>query len=282
MRITVPMVMLVMLVQACPMWAQSLAPDNRYVLKARAAYVAGYPYVPRTSKDQPRHVRGHFYLGIDALRFRFCSEDHGGPPDPLAEGLTASVDKSLCEDRCGTKSCQEVRIPYEQMKLLARGKVAGMGGTSEDIQVASAGISVAGLIAGIGTGGATQKWLIGATLGAAALGFGFHVYSLKRANFVSIFFTPTHQADSTLPCRSTISPPASAPSAGSVAAGSAGKESKKPAEAQPPMPMNLFADANGCNVAVFQFFNSHQYWNISMILNARTGKEFVAQSAEQK
>lgn len=282
MRIPMPMVMLVTLVQACPVWAQSLAPDNRYVLKAGAEYMTGYPYVPRTSRDQPRHVRGDFYLGIDSLRFRFCSENQGGPPDPLAEGLTGSLDKSLCEDRCGPKSCQEVRIPYERMKLLARGRVVGMGGTSEDVQVASAGIGIAGLIAGIGTGGAAQKWLIGATVGAAAVGFGIHEVALKRANFISIFFTPAHQTDSTLPCRSTPSPPAGAPNAETAAAGAAGKESKKPPEAQPPRPMNLFADANGCNVAVFQIFNSHKYWDISMILNARTGKEFVAQNAEQK
>jgi len=280
MRIPMPMVLLVTLAQAGPVWAQSLAPENRYVLKAGAEYIAGYPYVPRTSKDEPKHVRGDFYLGIDALRFRFCSENQGGPPDPFAEGLTGSVDKSLCEDRCGPKSCQEVRIPYERMKLLARGRVVGMGGTSEDVQVASAGLSIAGLIAGISTGGAAQKWLIGATIGAAAVGFGLHVSALKRANYMSIFFTPAHQADSMLPCRSTPSPPAGAPSAESPAAGAAGKESKKPAEGQ--SPANLFADANGCNVAVFQIFNSHQYWNISMILNARTGKEFVAQNSEQK
>ena len=154
-----PMVLLVTLVQACPVWAQSLAPEHRYVLKAGAKYITGYPYVPRSSKGQPRHVRGDFYLGIDALRFRFCSANEGGSPDPLAEGLAGSVDKSLCEDRCGTKLCQEVRIPYDRMKLLARGRVVGMGGTSEDVQVASAGISIAGLIAGTATGGATQKWL---------------------------------------------------------------------------------------------------------------------------
>jgi hypothetical protein len=282
MRIFMPMVLLVTLVQECPVWAQSLGPDNRYVLKAGAEYIAGYPYVPRTNKDQPRHARGDFYLGIDALRFRFCSENQGGPPDPLAEGLAGSVDKSLCQDRCGTKSCQEVRIPYERMKLLARGRVVGMGGTSEDVQVASAGLGIAGLIAGIGTGGTTQKWLIGATVGAAAVGFGIHEIALKRANFISIFFTPAHQTDSMLPCRSTPSPPAGAPNAESAAGGGTGKESRKSAQAQPPAPMNLFADANGCNVAVFQIFNSHQYWDISMILNGRTGKEFVAQSAEQK
>ena len=280
MRLPMPMVLLVTLVQACPVWAQSPAPENRYVLKAGAEYIAGYPYVPRTSKDEPKHARGDFYLGIDSLRFRFCSEDQGGPPDPFAEGVAGTVDKRLCEDRCGPKSCQEVRIPYERMKLLARGRVVGMGGTSEDVQVASAGLSIGGLIAGIGTGGVAQKWLIGATIGAAAVGFGLHVSALKRANYMSIFFTPAHQTDSMLPCRSTPSPPAGAPSAESPAAGAAGKESKKPAEGQ--SPVNLFADANGCNVAVFQIFNSHQYWNISMILNARTGKEFVAQNSEQK
>jgi hypothetical protein len=281
MRIPMPMMLLITLVQACPVWAQSLAPDNRYVLKTRAKYVAGYPYVPRTSKDQPRHARGHFYLGMDALRFRFCSQDQVGAPDPLAEGLTGSVDKSLCEDRCGTQLCQEVRIPYERMKLLARGKVAELGGTSEDIQVGSAGISIAGLIAGVATKGEAQKGLIGAALGAAAVGYGAHVYALKRANYISIFFSPAHQTDSTLPCLSPSSPPAGAPSAG-AAAESAGKESRRPADAQPPRTRNLFADASGCNVAVFQIFNSHQYWNISLILNARTGKEFVALGAEQR
>jgi hypothetical protein len=157
-----------------------------------------------------------------------------------------------------------------------------MGGTSEDVQVASAGLTIGGLIAGIGTGGVAQKWLIGATIGAAAVGFGAHVYALKRANYISIFFAPAHQTDSTLPCRSTPLPPAGASGAESPAAGAVSKESKKPAEAQSPPPMNLFADANGCNVAIFKLFNSHKYWDTSMILNARTGKEFVAQGAEQK
>jgi hypothetical protein len=157
-----------------------------------------------------------------------------------------------------------------------------MGGTSEDTQVASAGIGVVGLVAGIAAGGAAEKWLIGGAIGAVAVGFGIHEIALKRANFISIFFTPAHQADSTLPCASPSSTPAGPPSAESAAAGVAGKESKKPAEAPPPRPMNFYADAKGCNVAVFQIFSSHLYWNISMILNARTGKEFVAQGAEQK
>lgn len=273
------MVLLVMLAQTCQVWAQSLAPDNRYVLKAQAEYITGYPYVPRSSKDQPKKARGNFFLGLDAMRFRFCSANRAGPPDPLYNGLAGPVDNSLCEERCGLNSCQEVRIPYGRMKLLARGRVVGMGGTSEDVQVASAGIGIAGLIAGIGTGGVAEKWLIGATVGAAAVGFGFHEYSLKRANFISIFFSP--RADSTLPCLETSPPPAGAASPESADAGAANTESKKPA-ATLPRPANLYAEANGCNVAVFQIFNSHKYWDISMILNARTGKEFVAQSAEQK
>jgi hypothetical protein len=282
MRIRMPMVLLITLMAACTMWGQSAAPDNRYVLKAGAGYITGYPYVPRTSKGEPRHARGDIYLGIDALRFRFCAESQDGAPDPFAEGLAGPADKSRCGGLCGTNLCQEVRIPYDRMKLLSRGRAVGMGGTSEDIQVASAGLGIAGLIGGISTGGALQKGLIGATIGAAAVGFGIHEYSLKRANYLSIFFTPAHQTDSTLPCRSTYAPPAGAPSAESGAAGAAGKESKKPAASPPPGPPNLFSEANGCDVAVFQIFNSHQYWNISMILNARTGKQFVSQGAELK
>jgi len=276
------MVLLITLMAACTMWAQSVAPDNRYVLKAGAGYIAGYPYVPRTSKGEPRHAKGDIYVGIDALRFRFCAERQDGGPDPFAEGLTGPADKSRCGGLCGTNLCQEVHIPYDRMKLLSRGRAVGMGGTSEDIQVASAGLGIAGLIGGISTGGVLQKGLIGATIGAAAVGFGIHEYSLKRANYMSIFFTPAHQTDSTLPCRSTNPPLAGAPSADSPAAGAAGKESKKPADSPPSGPPNLFAEAKGCDVAVFQIFNSHQYWNISMILNARTGKQFVSQGAELK
>jgi len=280
MRVPVPMMLLLMLVQACQAWAQSVAPDNRYVLKAGAAYIAGYPYVPRNSKGEPKPVHGDLYLGIDSMRFQFCSENQSGAPDPWAEGLVGLVDKSLCDPKCGAKFCQQVRIPYDRMKLLARGRVVGMGGTSEDIQVASAGIGIAGLIAGIGTGGNAEKWLIGATVGAAAVGFGIHEYELKRANYISIFFTPSQQADSVLPCSHSTVPAAGAPSTESAVAGTDGKESKKPA--QPPPTVNLFAEAKGCDVALFQIFNSHQYWNLSMILTGRTGKEFVAQSAEQK
>jgi hypothetical protein len=196
--------------------------------------------------------------------------------------LAGSVDKGLCEEHCGPKLCQEVRIPYDRMKLLARGRVVGMGGTSEDTQVASAGIGVAGLVAGIAAGGAAEKWLIGAAIGAVAVAFGVHEIALKRANFISLFFAPAHQSDPTLSCLSPSSPPAGPPSAEAAASGANGKEAKKPAEAPPPRPMNFYADANGCNVALFQIFNSHQYWDISMILNARTGKQFVSQAAEQK
>lgn len=280
MRIPVPMMLLLMLVQACQAWTQSVAPDNRYVLKAGASYIAGYPYVPRNSKGEPKQAHGDIYLGMDSLRFQFCSENQSGSPDSFAEGLVASTDKSACGGQCGPRLCQQVRIPYDRMKLLARGRVVGMGGTSEDVQVASAGIGIAGLIAGIGTGGSAEKWLIGATVGAAAVGFGIHEYELKRANYLSIYFTPSQQVDAALPCSHSNLPPAGTPSAEPAAAGADGKDSKKPA--QPPPPVNLFAEAKGCNVALFQIFNSHQYWNLSMILTGRTGREFVAQGAEQK
>ena len=282
MRRRMPMALLIILMPACMAWAQSPAPDNRYVLKARGKYVAGYPYVPRSSKGEPRRAKGDIYLGIDALRFQFCAESQDGGPDPFAEGLTSSVHKSRCGGLCGTNLCQEVRIPYDRIKLLSRGRAVGMGGTSEDIQAASAGLAIAGLIGGISTGGTAQKALIGATIAVAAVGFGIHEYSLKRANYMSIFFTPAQQTDPTLPCRSTNPPPASAPSADSPVAGAAGKDTQKSAASAPPGPLSLFAEAKGCDVAIFQIFNSHHYWDMSMILNARTGKQFVSQDAEVK
>jgi hypothetical protein len=259
--------------------AQSSSPDYRYVMRAQAEYLAGYPYVPRNSKGDPKHVRGMLYAGFDSLHFRFCSENPDDIQDPMVKGVAIAVDNSLCENTCGPKVCRDVRIPYPHMKLLARGRVVGMGGTSEDIQVASAGLAIAGLIGGISTGGVAQKGLIGATVAAAGIGFGIHEYELKRANFMSIFFTPSDQADPSLPCgvaHQVANPPAQAPLPGPDS------KAPKPPDASPPKPINLFAEANGCNVALFQLFNSHQYWDLSMILNSRTGKEFIAQNAELK
>ena len=206
-----PLILLLTLLGPGELRPQSPSPDSRYVLRADAEYVTGYPYVPRGRHDQPLPVRGDVYLGLDALRFRYCSEKPEGPPDPLAEGLAAWVDKNRCGGRCAAKSCLEVRIPYERMKLLARGRVVGMGGTSEDVQVASAGIGIAGLIASVTTGGTTEKWLIGGTIAAAAAGFGFHEYTLKRANYLSIYFVPPRQSDPTLPCLSNSLPPGPRP-----------------------------------------------------------------------
>jgi hypothetical protein len=260
------------MLHACELWPQSPVPDNRYVLRARARYVTGYPYVPRDEKDRPRVAQGAIYVGTDALAFRFCSEKNNETADPFAQGIAGSVDNSLCEEHCGAKTCQEVRIPYQRMKLLARGRAVGMGGTSEDVQAASAGLAIGGIIASVATGGTVEKGLIGATVAVAATGFALHEIALKRSNYMSIFFAPAHQTDAALPCAG----PAPAPSPPNPAAA-------KPAGAQPPAsPPSLFADANGCNVAILQIFNSHKYWDISVILNSRTGKQFVAQSAEQK
>jgi hypothetical protein len=268
MRLCVPVLLLVTFLWACDVWPQSLMPDNHYVLRGDAAYIAGYPYVPQSGKSRPQPVRGQVYLGMNSLQFRFCSSEKNDAPDPFAEGLATAVDQSRCAG-CGAKSCMEVRIPYDRMKLLARGRVTGTGGTSEDLQVASAGLGIAGLVSSVATSGSTEKWLIGGTVGLIAVAFGVHVLSLKRANYLTLFYAPPHQADPSLPCNSKPLETASAATA-------------KPAEPPQPRALNLFADANGCDVSVLQIFNMHDYWNMATILNARTGKEFVSQSAEQK
>jgi hypothetical protein len=282
MRIAVPIMLLITALGACEVWPQSLPPDNRYVLKTGARYISGYPYVPRTGEDRPKSIQGDLYLGINALQFRFCSLNNDGQPDPLAEGVAESVDKSHCEGRCGAQSCMEVRIPYSGMRLLARGRVATVGGTSEDLQVGSAALGIVGLVASIATGGNTEKWLIGSTIGVGAVGFGFHVLALRRANYMSIFFAPSHPTDPTSPCAGGSSLSAAPAAATPAQPAATGADARNPAVPPPPRALNLFADASGCNVAIFQIFNGHQYWNMSMILNARTGKEFISQNAEQK
>jgi hypothetical protein len=278
MRIAAPILLLFTLLPACRAWAQSAAPD-RYLVKTGAEYITGYPYMPRDLSDRPKRVKGDLYLGVDALRFRFCSAS--AQPDPLAAGFAGAVDNSRCH-ACGARTCMEVRIPYQGMKLLARGRVTSMGGTSEDVQVVSIGISVTSLVAGIATEGATAKWLIGGTAGLGALAFGFHEYTLKRSNYMSIFFAPPSQADLTQPCGGAPPHPASSPSAAPAGAAAATAGSSNPVPAPPAKPASLFADAGGCNMAIFQIFNAHEYWNMSLILNSRTGKTFVAQNAEQK
>ena len=231
------------------------------------------------SSARPQQVSGDLYVGVDALRFRFCSPN--AQPDPLAEGFAGAVDNARCGG-CGTKTCMEVRIPYQGMKLLARGRVTSMGGTSEDVQVVSLGVGVTSLIASIATEGTTAKWLIGGAAGLGAMAFGYHELTLKRSNFMSIFFAPPSQADLTQPCGGSASHPAGSPGATPAGPGAAPAGASKPAETPPAKPVDLFADAGGCNLAIFQIFNSHVYWNMSMILNSRTGKEFVAQNAEKK
>jgi hypothetical protein len=256
--------------------AQSPAPESRYVLRADAKFLSGYPFVPRNAKGDPIRVRGVLYAGFESLHFRYCSENQDETTDPAAGGVALTVDSSLCENHCGPKLCRDVRVPYPRMKLLSRGRVVGMGGTSEDIQVASAGLGIAGLIGGITTGGTVQKGLIAATIGAAGVGFGIHEYELKRANFMTIFFAPHDQSDPTLPCTGAPPPPPAA----APAWGPDGKP--LPGAVVPPKPTGFFTDANGCDVAIFQIFSSHRYWDLSMILNSRTGKDFVAQNAEKK
>ena len=265
---------------ARPVFAQSPAPESRYVLRVDAKFLSGYPFVPRDAKGEPFRVRGVRYAGFEARHFRYCSENPDETSGPMAGGVAVTVDSSLCENHsCVWKfCCGSAAFLIRAWALLARGRVVGMGGTSEDIQVASAGLGIAGLIGGITTGGTLHKGMIAATIGAAGVGFGIHEDDLKRANFMTIFFAPHEQSDLTLSCtgRSPAPPPPAAP-----ALGPDGKP--VPGSVVPPKPVGFFTDANGCDVAIFQIFNSHRYWDLSMILDPQTSRlDFDAQNAERK
>lgn len=272
------LVILVLFLPCCA-WAQttggSVQSARRCLLSVGAKYMTGYPYVPEGSDGRPKEVSGR--LLVDTRGVSFCA-DHLEPGGwPIVLGPLSACSKTACGEKVELKP-----IPYENISLLARGRTGATGGVLAEVgTVAVPIVSLAGLVASITTTGSTRNWLIGATLGSAGLAVGMREILLHRGNYIAVFFgsREVNETDAT-PCenaqRNTGGSNARPPSKTS------GQASGKTAASAPPKTPNLFQAARGCDLAVFQLFNPHQYWNVSMILNARTGREFVAESAEQK
>lgn len=244
----------------------------RCLFNVGAKYVAGYPYVPQRTDGRPKQASGR--LLVDTRGIAFCSNhlQAGGWPMP-------SVPPPACEDPACAQQGELSPIPYENISVLARGRTAAAGGLLQGVAaVAAPVVSLAALIASITTTGATRDWLLGGTLGSAGLAVGMRQLLIRRGNYIAVFFGPRKLDDTQdSPCdnaqtkRAVSNHPTQPPRPG-----------VKSAVATPPKAPDLFYAARGCDVAIFQLFNPHDYWNISMILSARTGREFVAESAEQK
>jgi hypothetical protein len=246
------------------------------LLSAGARYVAGYPFMPGKN-GQPKQVRGR--LLVDTGGIAFCSDYLATTAGwPLASAAPSTCDKVSCR-------MNELNpIPYENISLLARGRITESGGMLPTIaDVAIPAVSLASLVASITTTGATRDWLIGGTLGTAGLAVALHELLVRRGSYIALFFSPRKANESqNTPCESTEQNSRGSSRQGQKPTKPPGGLAAKGTSPPPAKAPDLFGAARGCDLAVFQLFNPHDYWNVSTILNARTGLEFVSEAAEQK
>lgn len=248
---------------------------GRCLLTVGAKYITGYPYVPEGDDGRPKQATGR--LLVDTRGVAFCS-DHLQPGGwPISLGSLSACGKTECGEKAELKP-----IPYENISLLARGRTGASSGVLTEVgTVAVPIVSLASLVASITTTGSARNWLIGATLGSAGLAIGMHEILLHRGNYIAVFFGPHEMNESqATPCENA--PRKAGGSNAHPPSDASGQPAAKAAVSVPAKSPDLFQAAQGCDLAVFQLFNPHQYWNVSMILSARTGREFVAESAEQK
>jgi hypothetical protein len=148
--------------------------------------------------------------------------------------------------QCRKASQQGTRVTleYDKMQVLARGQVQNMSSASAgDLQ----------LVGGIGSLlGAT---VVDSTVGYVALGtvaavsLGYYL-DRRTQNYITVFVKPDHNAGVPAP---------------------GGRMDEFITR---PSPKGDFCK---CDFAVFQVIDPHDYWNLSMLLDAKTGQSFVSE-----
>jgi len=157
-------------------------------------------------------------------------------------------------------------IEWEKMQVLARGQVQNMSSASgSDFQLVSGIGSLAGAAAI-----ETPAGYIG--LGAVA-GTSFAFYLNRRTqNYIAVFVRKKPDEEPK-------------PITGSASVEPNVKDGKTvfPGKFSVTLPKADDPDDHfcKCDFAVFQVIDPHDYWNTSILLNAKTGQTFVSESAEK-
>jgi hypothetical protein len=184
-----------------------------------------------------------------------------------------SKGKGQCEKGGG----DWLSVKYDDIKVLARGQVQNM---SQDISGALQGVvaigSVSGLVTALGSSwGSGAKIAVVATAGTVALIAAGAYLDRRTNNYIAIFYNPVTPASELSTTRQVER------STQQTRELTSDKDTfsiiRKETTTQTPRD-ELFCK---CDVAVFQIIDPHDYWNISMFLNAKTGKTFVSQAAEK-
>lgn len=198
----------------------------------------------------------------------------------------------LCKDAQNGSSSTNVDIPFDEIKLLASGRVQAIGqpGTGE-MQSLLTLAGVGGLVSSLASSStaATTKIWLGVGAGTVAL-VGAGVYLNRRTNnYITIFYK-----DRTGEKKSSAGPEPKLITQSRVTTQKAeckynceqtGRKglftvSKTTVTTKVPPPEKSPGKcADGCEVAVFQIIDPHDWWNTIMFLEARTGQPVISETS---
>lgn len=237
-------------------------------------------------------VKGRLALSPDGVIFAFKTA--GASPVAVSgahfelwrcggERLPAGV-RSACGNGAGM---QALKIPYGQLIELSRAKVAATDLASATAVYASTSVGVLSTVVGAFSKAHAKALYGGITAGTLALGYYFLVSRPRVGDhYIALFICPSDMKSCSPDAgMSTTAGPAT--KAGATAA--AGAENKSVPAATKPKATQAVAPAAASasdelfkrgDLMMFKIPNSHDYYNISMILSAKTGKTFVPETAE--
>ena len=167
-----------------------------------------------------------------------------------------------------------IAVPYARMAVLARGKYA----TSDLLSVSTTyAVAAAGVLAALSQGiknAHTLEISLGAATGAMLLYYKFFVLDPRlHENYMAIFVENKYTAP-----KSNDADKTSVDLEGEVA-GLRTINSAKPNLKISQPSSDLFVESD---VVIFKVSNYHDYYNISLLLNAKTGLTFVSETAEKQ
>ncbi|HET9183804.1 MAG TPA: hypothetical protein VFP59_16860 [Candidatus Angelobacter sp.] len=237
-------------------------------------------------------VKGRLALSPEGLIFVFNS--HGSSP---VAGSGAHFEITRCggpdlpasvRTACGSGAGrQALRIPYSQLIELSRARVAPTDLAAATTAYASAAAGILSTVVGVFSRAHAKELYGGITAGTLALGYYFLI-SRPRAgdHYIALFICPPNMkscspdeagvSNSPSSGMATMPGKAAGPSACSASASSAAPAASA-ASAGSSAADELFKKGD---LMMFKIPNSHDYYNISMILSAKTGKTFVPETAE--
>lgn len=267
----------------CPV---NLLADCKHPLDPSAVYCAEGKYWAGTVSGIPSRVerqQGELFLRKDKLEFVFPSGKH---PTSLK---TCKFSPAL--------TC--LYIPYGKMTLLSRARlgtkrVTGIVGNYFAVFGVGAAVAASILKATVTTTRSTVTntptgsstitaedtrpivpsiLAIGGAATVVGLIFYFRTKRLKTQNYIAVFYSSRSGNNAKMSSSSRATASALLLQSPQSVINQTTTVGASP---------DLFESAKGSDVAIFRLPNSHDYWNVSMILNSRTGKEFVSETAEKK